>query len=190
MNIKDIINKCYLRLQSLKVRNDFINNELMEINYYLEIFNNLDEKMLTIDISKLKSLLETNEYYLSNLDSLILNVNNLIEYYVLGKKEELKLPLIYETKINELKECLKELKNKLENKFVYQFESDNDINNLNKMLSIINNEDNVEINNDFLRTLYEYIIKDLNEKERLELFKILLDYSKRDNNIYENNMTL
>lgn len=175
MNINEIINNKILELQSLKLKRDNINNELNEINKFLEIINKLDKDMLSLNISKLKELLEKNNYYVSDIDKLFNNINNLIEFYVIKKDTILKLPTIYELKLNEIKDYLKEIKNKLENDLIDDLGNDEDLDNLKQILLIINGDKEIELSNKLLKTLYKYIITQLDDKEKINLYELLLN---------------
>jgi len=174
MNIVEIINNKIFELQESKNRKDLINNELKEINKYLEILNKLDKEMLKFNLTKLKEILEKYNYYISNIDTLFSDVNNLIEFYVIKKNQILKLPAVYEVKLNEIKNSLKQIKDKLENNLTEKFLNDEDLEILKKINLLIEGQE-IDLTSSMLKVLYENIIVDLSDDEKLELYKLLFE---------------
>ena len=179
--ISDIIKNKIVELKDLVNKKDSINIELKEVNNFLEVLNKLNEEMINLDISKLKNILKEYKYEINNIDELFTDVNNLIEYYIRIKKDILKIPFAYSIKIDEIKDNLKIIKNELENSLIRDYSSKEEIDLLNKLLLIINKESNeVEITKEMLKVLYERIIVNLNENERIVLYEILHDYNKKE----------
>ena len=178
--ISNVIENKIIELERLLSQKDSINDELKTVNSFLEILNKLNEEMLYLDIPSLMRLLEKHNFEVNNLNELFTNVNILIEYYT-NKGMVLKLPSAYGIKIDEIKNNLKEIKNKLENSLIDIFPSEQEIDLLKKALLIITKEDDeIEITKEMLKVLYEKVIVDLDEDDKISLYELLYDYTKKE----------
>lgn len=178
MLAKDIINEKLVKLKKAKEANKELSNDVFLVNKWLESLNTLGEETLELDVDELSKVLSKYGFKLDGLSELIKNIKNLVEYYVVIKKQVLILPNKYEKELNKLKDDLKDIKEKITNKLDEYENIDKDIPNLEKLIAFLNNENGSVLTEGMLQTLYDVIIKDGRFEDFLPLYKELYEHDE------------
>ncbi len=186
MSIVNIINDKIISLQNDKEASKGLSDDIYLLNKYIELLNKLDKDVLDLDAYELMGVLFKYGSHVENPSELIKNVKNLVEYYVVYKKEVLKLPGVYENGLKKLKDELMHIKDEITQRLTLYSKVDKRISDLEKVVAFLNNAEGSQLTAETLETLYESVLKNVDFNVALPIYKELFMHDEKKTEIISN----